>query len=203
MEFSRQECWGGFPVFLRGIFPTRMEPRALLSPSLAGMFVTTSATWEALTCTTCLLFGQNHNLPAMWEIWVWSLRQEDPLEEDMATHFSILARRIPRIEEPGGLLSMGLQNRTWLRATNTSVQSSRSVMSDSVTPWTTVHQPSQSITNSWKLLKLVHQVGDAIQPAHRLSSPSLPTFNLSQHQGLFQWVSSSAEWEKINLQMLH
>ena len=37
----------------------------------------------------------------------------------------------------------------------------------------------------------VHRVGDAIQPSHPLSSPSPPGFNLSQHQGLFQWVSSS------------
>ena len=36
-----------------------------------------------------------------------------------------------------------------------------------------------------------HQVGDAIQPSHPLSSPSPPAFNLSQHQSLFQWVSSS------------
>ena len=36
----------------------------------------------------------------------------------------------------------------------------------------------------------VHQVSDAIQPFHPLSSPSSPAFNLSQHQGLFQWVSS-------------
>ena len=36
----------------------------------------------------------------------------------------------------------------------------------------------------------VHQVGDAIPPFHPLSSPSPPTFNLSQHQGLFKWVSS-------------
>ena len=36
----------------------------------------------------------------------------------------------------------------------------------------------------------VHRVGDAIQPSHPLSSPSPPTFNLSQHQGLFQWVTS-------------
>ena len=35
----------------------------------------------------------------------------------------------------------------------------------------------------------VHWVGDAIQPSHSLSSPSPPAFNLSQHQGLFQWVS--------------
>ena len=37
----------------------------------------------------------------------------------------------------------------------------------------------------------VHRVGDAIQPAHPLLSPSSPTFNLSQHRGLFQEVSSS------------
>ena len=37
----------------------------------------------------------------------------------------------------------------------------------------------------------VHRVGDAIQPSHPLSSPSPPALNLSQHQGLFKWVSSS------------
>ena len=37
----------------------------------------------------------------------------------------------------------------------------------------------------------IHWVSDAIQPSHPLLSPSPPTFNLSQHQGLFQWVSSS------------
>ena len=42
------------------------------------------------------------NLPAIWETWVRSLGQEDPLEEGMATHFIILAWRIPRTEEPGG-----------------------------------------------------------------------------------------------------
>ena len=43
----------------------------------------------------------------------------------------------------------------------------------------------------------VHWVGDAIQPTHPLSSPSLPTFNLSQHQGLFQWVSSLHQrWDR-------
>ena len=45
--------------------------------------------------------------PAMWETWVWSLGQEDPLEEGMATHSSILAWRIPWTEEPGVLQSMG------------------------------------------------------------------------------------------------
>ena len=42
----------------------------------------------------------------------------------------------------------------------------------------------------------VHRVSDAIQPSHPLSPPSPPTFNLSQHQGPFQWVSSSHQWPK-------
>ena len=43
----------------------------------------------------------------------------------------------------------------------------------------------------------VHRVGDAIQPSHPLSSPSPPAFNLSQHPGLFKWVSSSHEVAKV------
>ena len=43
----------------------------------------------------------------------------------------------------------------------------------------------------------VHRVGDAIQPSHPLSSPSPPTPNPSQHQGLFQWVNSSHEVAKV------
>ena len=43
----------------------------------------------------------------------------------------------------------------------------------------------------------VHWVSDAIQLSHPLSSPSLPTFNLSQHQGLFKWVSSSHQVAKV------
>ena len=43
----------------------------------------------------------------------------------------------------------------------------------------------------------VHWLGDAIQPSHPLLSPSTPAFNLSQIQGLFQWVSSSHEVAKV------
>ena len=43
----------------------------------------------------------------------------------------------------------------------------------------------------------VHWVSDAIQPSHPLSSPSLPTFNHSQHQGLFKWVSPSHQVAKV------
>ena len=47
------------------------------------------------------------NLPAVEESWVQSLGQEDPLENGMATHSSILGWRIPWTEEPGGLQSIG------------------------------------------------------------------------------------------------
>ena len=49
------------------------------------------------------------HLPAMREIWVRSLGQEDPLEKEIAVHSSIFAWRIPWTEEPGGLWSIGLQ----------------------------------------------------------------------------------------------
>ena len=48
-------------------------------------------------------------LPAMWETWVRSLGQEDPLQKEMATHSSTLAWKIPWTEEPGRLQSMWLQ----------------------------------------------------------------------------------------------
>ena len=49
------------------------------------------------------------NLSAIQETWVQFLDQEDPLEQGMSTHPSVLAWRIPWKEEPGGLQSMGLQ----------------------------------------------------------------------------------------------
>ena len=66
------------------------------------------------------------------------------------------------------------------------------------TPWTSACQASLSITNSLTLLKThVYWISDAIQPPHPLLSPSLPAFNLSQHQSLFQWVSSSHQMAKV------
>ena len=56
-----------------------------------------------------LLAQMVKSLPAMWETWVQSLGQEDPLEKELATHCSILAWRISWTEEPGRLESMGSQ----------------------------------------------------------------------------------------------
>ena len=53
----------------------------------------------------------------------------------------------------------------------------------------------------YQLLELtqthVHQVSDAIRPSHPQSSPFPPAFNLSQHQGLFKWISSSHQVAKV------
>ena len=49
----------------------------------------------------------------------------------------------------------------------------------------------------------VHQVGDVIQPSHSLLSPLLPALNLSQHQGIFQWVSSLHQVAKVLELHLH
>ena len=73
-----------------------------------------SDTTERLTHTHMVLKGASlvaqmvKNLPAVLKTWVQSLGQEDPLEEEMATHSTVLAWRSPWTEEPGKLQSMGL-----------------------------------------------------------------------------------------------
>ena len=63
------------------------------------------------------------------------------------------------------------------------------------TPCTAASQASMLITNCQSLLKLMSMVL-VIQPSHPLLSPSPPTFNLSLHQGLFQWASLCLRWPK-------
>ena len=70
---------------------------------------------------------------------------------------------------------------------------------DCSTPGLPVHHQSLKPTQTH-----VHCIGDAIQPSHPLSSPSPPALNLSQHQGLFQWVGSSHQVAKVlELQLQH
>ena len=60
-------------------------------------------------CWASLVVQMVRNLPALWETQVWSLGQKDPLEKEMAAHYSILAWKIPWTEEPDGLQSIGSQ----------------------------------------------------------------------------------------------
>ena len=86
----------------------------------------------------------------------------------------------------------------WLVLQFSSVQFSRLVMSDSLWPHELqhaglpVHHQLPEFTQTH-----VHWVSDAIQPSYPLSSPSPPALNLSQHQGFFQWVSSSHQVAKV------
>ena len=70
---------------------------------------------------------------------------------------------------------------------------------DCSSPGFPVHQQLQEFAQT-----PVHRVSDAIQPSHPLLSPSPPDFNLSQHQDLFQWVSSSHQVARVlELQLQH
>ena len=77
-------------------------------------------------------------------------------------------------------------------------------------PWLTLCNPMNCSTPGFPVLYHfpevvqihVHWVSDAIQPSHPLSSPSPPAFSLFQHQGLFQWVSSSHQVAKV-LELQH
>ena len=114
--------------------------------------------------------------------------------------------------QPGGALYVPKQaelrrktgQRGLLITSYISVQSLSSVWLF-VTPWTAERQASLSITNSQSLTQTyIHRISDDIQPSHPLSSPSPPTFNLSQYQGLSQWVGSSHQVAKVlELQLQH
>ena len=156
---------------------------------------------------------------------VQSLGQEDPLQEGMVTHPCILAWRIPWTEEPGGLQSMGSQRvgHNWVtnflsswfhryvaRPWEYGGEQFRHLPSllvlqfssvaqlclcnpmDCCTPCLPVHHQLPEFTQTH-----VHWVRDTIQPSHPLLSPSPPAFNLSQPQGLFQWVSSLHQMAKV------
>ena len=72
---------------------------------------------KSYTVITSLITLSVKNLPTIQETLVRFLGQEDPLEKEMATHSSILARIIPWTEETGGLQSIGLQKSQALLST--------------------------------------------------------------------------------------
>ena len=148
----------------------------------------------------------------MQETWIWFLGQEDHQEKRMVTYSIILSWRIPWSEEPGRVPFMGSQRvrHDWVTDSHkltefiskdiiqlSSVQFSQSCptlcnpMNCSM-PGLPVHHQVLEFTQTH-----VHWVSDTIQPSHPLLPPSPPAFNLSQHQGLFQWVSSSYQVAKV------
>ena len=123
MDFSRQEYWSGLP------FPSPehlsdpgIEPRSL---ALQADSLPSEPTRSEVDCQgnspivfvdvdtspnrTCQVAQWVKKLPAMQETQIQSLGWEDPLEQSMAAHSSILAWRIPSTEEPDGFRFIGLQ----------------------------------------------------------------------------------------------
>ena len=85
-----------------------------------------------------------------------------------------------------------LYQTTWFEVQFSSVAESCPTLCDPMDGSTPVHHQLPEFTQTH-----AHWVGDAIQPSHPLSSPYPPALNLSQLQGLFQWVSSSYQVAKV------
>ena len=142
------------------------------------------------------------------KVWTWLSNFTSfhfhALEKEMATHSSVLAWRIPGTGEPGVLPSLGSHRvrHDWSALAAAAAAVIQTVQSlshvrlcspmDCSTPGLPVHHQLPQFTQTH-----VHWVSDAIQPSHPLSSPSSPAFNLSQHQGLFKWVSSLRQVAKV------
>jgi len=166
--------------------------------------------------TPVLLPGKSHGQRAWWAVVHGVAKSQTrlsdftfafhfhALEKEMATHSSVLAWRIPGMGEPRGLPSMGSHRvrHDWSDLAAAAAvfqyllnQLPASVLFSSVTQsCLTLCNPTDCSTPGFPAHHQhpefaqthVHQVSDAIQPSHPLPSPSLPAFNLSQHQGLFQ-----------------
>ena len=105
MEFSRQQYWSGLPFPSPGDLPDPgIEPG---SPTLQADALPSEPPGKPNAAS--LVAQRLKCLPAIQETQVRSLGREDPLEKEMATHFSTVAWRIPWMEEPGGLQSRGSQ----------------------------------------------------------------------------------------------
>ena len=155
-------------------------------------------TFSSVQFWTSLVAKLVKNPRTVQETWVQSLVWEDPLEKRKATHSSILAWRFT------WTMSMGLQTvgHNWRTFTFSSVSQSCPTLChpmDCSTPGFPIHHQLPEFTQIH-----VHRVSDTIQPSHPLSSPSSPTFNLSQHQGIVKWDNSSHQVAKaLEFQLQH
>ena len=161
--FPRQEYCSGLPFPTLGDLPTPyIETASLMSPALAGKFLTTGTTWKAafIVCVKFLFIDSHWKLFFRWSKWLhWILCDLFKI----AVQFSSVTHSSPTPCDP----------------------------MNCSTPAFPVHHQLPEFTQIH-----VHWVGDAILPSHPLLSHSPPTFNLSQHQGLYKWVSFSHQVAK-------
>ena len=187
MEFSRQEYWSGLVAITYSressqrrvlnlvIFPTwGTKSCHLLSPTLAGRVFTTVPPGKPDTHT--------HGKPPTHTHTLFSLKKKKEILILVTTCISLKANMLNEISQTQA-------NTVHLSYQFSSVAQSCPTLWDPMdcsTPRLPIHHQLPESTQTH-----VHRVNDAILPSHPLSSPSPPAFHLSQHQGLFKWVSSS------------
>ena len=171
-----------------GVLPNPgIEPVSLMTPALAGRFFTTSATWEAHFSLSVLPI--------------------DILQIFILLHITVTHIYIT-VPWSNYVLHKSVFNKysvfTWSQLSSVQFSSVRSL-----SHWVTLCNPMECSMPGFlvhQFLEItqthVHWVGDAIQPSHPLSSPSPPTFNLSQHHSFLQWVSSSHQVAQV-LELQH
>ena len=91
------------------ILPIRQEPLWAALGSSSQSFLPSTQFGNPRVCWASLVAQRLKHLPGMRETQVRSLGQEDPLEQEMATHFSTLAWKIPWTEPPGKIISLSLR----------------------------------------------------------------------------------------------
>ena len=148
--------------------------------------------WKANSLEKTLIVGKTEGRRRRgrrgWDGWMASLTQWTWVWMDYHSWWWI--------ERPCVLQFMGSQRveHDWATELNSVIQLCPTLWNpmDCRMPGLPVHHQLPEFTQTH-----VRQVGDIIQPSHPLSSPSPPSFNFSQHQGLFQWVSSSHQVAKV------
>ena len=162
------------PMNIQGWFPLGLTGLiSLLSKGFSRVFSSTTVWKHQFFCAQPFLWSSSH-------ISTWQQRQG-------VCNYSILWVRNLRHRE--------LTNPTHSSVQFSSVAQLCPTLCDPMnhsTPGLPVHHQLLEFTQTH-----IHWVGDAIQPSHPLPSPSPPALILSQHQGLFQWVSSSYQVAKV------
>ena len=126
-NFPGKNTGAGCHFLLQGIFPTHGSNLCFLHllywQEISLPPVPPGTLWlliiSKLISRASLVAQMVKRLPTMWETWLWSLGREDPLEKKMPTLSSILAWKIPWMEEPGKLQSVGSQKVRHNWVTNT------------------------------------------------------------------------------------
>ena len=203
MGFSWQESWSGLPCLPPGDLPNPgIKPMSLISPALTGGF------FPLVLPGNPLLRAEGCILDILVEVKTLPTCTWSGFQDCLRPLLSPLVWLLLLFPWRQGVLKIK-ESVLFLYFIEGSVQFSSVAQKSSVqlfgTLWTIICKASLFHHQLLELAQTqVHLVGDAMQASHPLSSPSLPAFNLSQQQGIFQWVSSLHQVAKVlELQLQH